>query len=323
MFEFISIGDATQDTFIEIDEATLQCSLKKDDCQLCFHYADKIPIKSLAQKVAGNAANVAVGASRLGIKTALYSIVGADNTGKDILFAMHQEGVSKKYIEIEKGGKSNYSLVLNYKGERTILVYHHPRKYHLPELDKSAKWIYLTSMSKDSKKICLDVASFVRSNNTKLAFNPGTHQIRFELSFLKKIFSVTDILFLNKEEAQTILQIKEQDIKKLLFALFQFGVKEVVITDGKNGSYAFDGKDAYYREIFSTPVVERTGAGDSFAIGFLAARFYGKNIFESLAWGTFNSASVVGKIGPQDGLLSFEEMQKRIKKNPKFVGRKI
>lgn len=314
MFDLISIGDATQDTFIEIDEATLQCSLQEKDCQLCFNYADKIPIKTLVQKVAGNAANVAVGASRLGMKTALYSIVGEDSIGKDIFAAMRREGVSKKYIKKEKNGKSNYSVVLNFKGERTILVYHYPRKYHLPELDKNAKWIYLTSLSKDSKNVGLDVVSFVQKHKIKLAFNPGTHQMRFGLPYLKKIFSITNILFLNKEEAQRILVSKEFDIQKLSSQFFQFGISMVVITDGKNGSYAFDGKNMCHLDIFPARVVDRTGAGDSFAIGFTVARFYNKDISESLAWGTLNSAGVVAKIGPQDGLLTLNEMEKCLKK---------
>ena len=323
MFDLISIGDATLDTFIEIDEATVHCTLQEGACQLCFNYADKIPIKSLAQKVAGNAANVAVGASRLGMRTAFYSIVGNDTIGKDILATIRKEKVSSKYIQQEKDKKSNYSVVLNFKGERTILVYHYPRKYHLPQLSKMTKWIYLTSMAKDSQKVGLEVVSFVRANGTKLAFNPGTYQIRFGLSYLKKIFSVTEILFANKEEAQKILESNEQNVKNLMKNLAQLGISVVVITDGKNGAYAFDGNTSYFSEIFPSPMIERTGAGDSFATAFMAARFYGKSIAEALAWGTFNSASVIGKIGPQDGLLTLNEMVKKLKKNSKFVGKKV
>ena len=52
------------------------------------------------------------------------------------------------------------------------------------------------------------------------------------------------------------------------------------------------------------PVVETTGAGDAFASGFLAALFYDKDLNTALDWGLKNSASVIGKIGGVEGLLT-------------------
>ena len=90
MLDIISIGDATLDTFVKINDASVMCTLEKETCMLCLNYADKIPIVRLDQKVAGNAANVAVGASRLGLRSGLYSMIGSDDTGK-ILRTMKRE----------------------------------------------------------------------------------------------------------------------------------------------------------------------------------------------------------------------------------------
>jgi len=56
--------------------------------------------------------------------------------------------------------------------------------------------------------------------------------------------------------------------------------------------------------ILPTPVVERTGAGDSFATAFISALHFGKPIKTAMCWGTVNSASVIMKIGPIAGLLT-------------------
>ncbi|MDP3985309.1 MAG: PfkB family carbohydrate kinase, partial [bacterium] len=80
----------------------------------------------------------------------------------------------------------------------------------------------------------------------------------------------------------------------------------------------FDGKTIFFSPIFPGRRVESTGAGDSFAAGVLAATIRGLPLKDGLAWGAVNSASVVGTIGPQEGLLSDREIKKRLSTHPKF-----
>ena len=94
------------------------------------------------------------------------------------------------------------------------------------------------------------------------------------------------------------------------------GAKNVVITDGENGAYVESEKnEAYHLGIIKTEIVEKTGAGDAFSAGFLAAIIYGLGIPEAMTWGTINSASVIGKIGSQEGLLTKLEMEKKLVNN--------
>jgi ribokinase len=75
--------------------------------------------------------------------------------------------------------------------------------------------------------------------------------------------------------------------------------------------------------ILPIKLVEATGAGDAFATGFIAALFHGYPAAEAMRWGSANSASVVTKIGPQDGLLRVMEMKKMLKKFAKHRPEKI
>src|SRR3989339_815074 len=199
MLDLISIGDATLDTFVKIQDASVMCTLEKEMCMLCLNYADKIPIIRLDQKVAGNACNVAVGGARLDLKTAFYSIIGSDDIGKRITRAMKTEGVSLKYLEIDKGKPSNYSVVLNYKGERTILVYHHPRRYRLPKLEPS-RWLYYTSIGANHEQLESALVKYLKNTHPrpKLGFNPGTHQLRKGLARIRDVLRMTTVVFLNK-----------------------------------------------------------------------------------------------------------------------------
>ena len=66
-----------------------------------------------------------------------------------------------------------------------------------------------------------------------------------------------------------------------------------------------------------------TGAGDAYATGLIAGLFYGKELPEAMRWGAANGAAVVEKIGPQAGLLALNQMQERLRQNPKIIANEI
>jgi sugar/nucleoside kinase (ribokinase family) len=318
MLDIISIGDCTLDVFLDIDEATVSCEIKREQCVICFNYADKIPVKKITKiPAAGNAANNAVGSSRLAMRSAIYTIIGGDKTGKEIKENFRNEKVSTKYIRCECSKETNYSTVLNYNGERTILVYHYPRNYRLPTLMKS-KWLYYTSLGQGHGKLHSSLLTYLKKYpDTKLGFNPGTHQLREGLISLKPIIKKTEILFVNKQEAEGMLGTNNRPIKNLMLTLHEMGANNVVITDGANGAYAHDGKKFYHLPIFKKfKAIERTGAGDAFSTGVIAGLFWKKSLGEALRWGSANSSSVIGFIGPQQGLLTKSKMLAFLRKNP-------
>ena len=100
-------------------------------------------------------------------------------------------------------------------------------------------------------------------------------------------------------------------IKKLLFGLKSLGAKNVIITDSNNGSYLYNEESKmYHLSIVKVDVVEKTGAGDAYSAGFLSAILNKLNTKEAMIWGAINSASVITKIGAQDGLLTKQEIEK-------------
>ncbi len=309
MFDIISIGDATIDTLVGISDANVACSIDKSGCMLQLRFADKLPVETIAQKVAGNAANNAIGCARMGYRVAMHTMLGADPSGHHIERELVANGVSSKFIEKNKKDDSNASTVINFKGERTILVYHAPRKYRLPKLPK-AKWAYYTSVGENHKKYNAQVITYVKKHGVKLGYNPGTYQFLEGKEQVRKVCAVAEVLFVNVEEAARIVG-KKKDIKAYHRALHRLGTKIVVITDGRNGSYVFDGKTHYQMGIYThAPVIERTGAGDSYAVGFISARMDGKDISEAMRRGNVNSTSVISKIGPQDGLLKKTQLKR-------------
>ena len=126
-------------------------------------------------------------------------------------------------------------------------------------------------------------------------------------------------MFVNKEEAQKILDRKEEDIKKLLDVITSLGPKITVVTDGRKGAYMRDEKGYWHMPIYPDmkPPVERTGAGDAFSSTFVAALALGKSSKEALAWGPINSMYVTQYVGAREGLLPRHTLVKLLNKAPK------
>lgn len=313
-FDFLAIGDPTIDTFLLVED--IQIKAIKGQLKAIINWGDKLPVQNFYRTVAGNAANAAVGASRLGLKTAFYTVLAHDAGGREIIHKMRKEKVATDYIVIDEKHPTNASTVLSHNGERTIFVYHEHRKYKLPRL-APATWIYLTSLGDGFEKIYKDLAKYLDRTKAKLAFNPGTFQLRKGPKFNKLMLERTEVLSLNKEEAQSWAGSSE-DVEVLSRKLQKMGPKVVVITDGPKGAYSFSSEGFFYIPQFPGPRIEATGAGDSFTTAYVAALAYGKTNQEALKWGPINAGSVVQKIGPQAGLLTKRELQSKSRYTKNF-----
>ena len=323
MFDLISIGDPAVDHFFKIHDAHVE--VEKGGKELCLRFGDKLPVEEYCQSLGGNTANNAVGASRLGLKTAVYLNIGSDLIGKFALVKLKEEGVDSRYAAVNEGMDSNVSALISFRGERTILTYHQDFKYQLPDLDRT-RYVYLSSMGKSAleNNFYHQVENYMQRSGASLYFNPGTYELAYGIKKFSGLLSLTKLLILNKEETELVLKITGKvDIKRMLNGLLELGPKIVIITDGKNGSYGFDGRIFYQLDIFPAKVIDMTGAGDAYATGVLAGLFYGKDLPEAMRWGAANGASVVEEIGPQKGLLSYDKMQARLKENSKITAKEI
>ncbi len=218
------------------------------------------------------------------------------------------------------GAQSHQSTVISVSGERTILVYHAPRTYVLPPALAPAHWVYLTSMAKGSETLLLDLAAYVTRTSAKLAFQPGTFQLRLGSSAAADVLKVTEVILMNVQEAELYTGQTGATVPALIAALHALGPKIVVVTDATKGSYASDGTTIWQLGTRpEIPRIEATGAGDAFSSAFVVALFEGQTIPEAMRWGTLNAESVIQKIGPQAGILTKIELKEQLARYPDFT----
>lgn len=319
-YDLIAVGDTVIDAFIRLHEANINCDINHHKCQLCMSFADKIPYETLEVIPAvGNSSNVAVGLARLGFRTAILCGIGDDYYGKQILDTYQNEGVGTDLVNINKGMQTNYHFVLNFQAERTILVKHEDFKYKDVSLLDDVEWVYLSSLGSHTEQLHKDIGDYLEAHpKIKLGFNPGTFQMKLGLEKTGMIYKHTHVLFINKEEAQRIMNTEEEDIKKLFTAVHTLGPKIVVITDGPDGAYASDGTNVFFMPAYPDPKppFERTGAGDAFGTGFMGALMSGLSIDQALQWAPIESMSVVQYTGAQKGLLTKPQLLAYLAKAP-------
>ncbi len=317
MYNLITIGDAVMDTNVFIDDATLECDVNRQNCQICLNYASKIPLTDSFQALGGNAANVAIATAKLGLTSAILTSVGKDANGQMIQEELEKQGVNTDLLSLDKKIKTRYSVVLNFKKERTILSYHQKREYDFPENLPETDWIYYTSLSEGYETLQDNLLNFLNKHKSaRLAYNPGSIQIK-NLDLVKEVLHHTDILIVNLEEAEKILDTtlnKEKSVRALIHELLTLGTKEAVITNGGEGAWAGNTEGVWRCASFPVEVVSKTGAGDAFSSGYLAARFYDHDTSTALSWGIANSCAVISSFGPEKNLLNKKEVIKMISK---------
>lgn len=305
-YDCLAVGTVRMDAYVKLPEKEVDeiCSIDRKKCVIQMGFGEKIPVTKIEFAIGGNAGNNAVGLTRLGLMPAIVGTVGDGWTDKRALEELKKEKVETKYLEVVPG-QTGFGVVINYQEERTILSYYSQTKCNFPgDPNLAANWIYLTSMGEGYEEFYQKAVEWAERTGAKIAFNPGTRQIKAGLEKLRYVYAKTEVLFVNREESGEILGMDIGDIRKLLEGLKSLGVKTAVITDGPAGTYAYDGQKYLHMPIVDAPVVERTGAGDAFGSGFLAAVISGKTLEEALKWGTVNSASVLGFVGPVAGLLT-------------------
>lgn len=317
MLDILTIGHTTLDIFVQVPEAHIHCKLDTNLCELCLNYGDKIVVEKIETSLGGNAANSACGLSKLGFNVGILTCLGKDEEGGKIVKWLEGFLVESDWVVQSDEGRTDQSVILTYQGERTILAYHSPWVYKFPRDFPQTKWVYLTSINENFTAFHQELLNYFGSlghKAPKLAYNPGSHELKAGIEKNLEVLKICEVLILNKEEAQSwvgsnVRPLTRLDlIKDLLQKLQGWGPKIVVITDAQNGSFAYDGKNFYEQEIYPVKQVEMTGAGDAFSAGFLGAFLDGQDIQTALKWGNVLASSIIQKTGATQGLLTKTEL---------------
>jgi sugar/nucleoside kinase (ribokinase family) len=240
-----------------------------------------------ARDPGGSAANMIAALRRMGFNTGFYGVTGRADAP---LIRLEELGPSEnlkiRMVETPAGR----CLALIEKGDlhrdRALVILPNANDSagsELPEFDyfEQAQWIHLTSFVSGGP-LAVQIYLVNRlSGHTRVSFDPGAVYTARGFSALEPLLTRTDILFVTAEELVALTG--EPTTDKAASKLLELAIGTVVLKMGQRGIMAFEtGKSYHTAGTKPHRIVDRTGAGDVAAAGFLAGLIEGIGIEGSL-----------------------------------------
>jgi len=277
----------------------------------------------LAVTTGGLVCNTGIAMQRLGLKVAAAGLVGPDVWGGFISSTLIREGVDTAgLLSLEATATSSTTVLIDASGERTFA--HHVGSC----ADLKSKFIYdnVSLFSKSQyaligyigllpgleSELC-DVLREIRSTGCRVAIETAGDGGSFE--HVASALPYIDCFVPSLSEAQS--QTGKEDPQRIIQFYRSMGAKGLIgVKMGSAGTMLSPAQGELVQVPCISapgPVVDTTGAGDSWLAGFLAGILRKQNVYQSALLGAATAACCVTRLGATDGLQDFDQIQKLIK----------
>jgi ribokinase len=246
----------------------------------------------------GSAANVAVGASRLGVKSEFVGAIGFDAFGRVLLEELEHEGVDVTHVKVLAAINSGLTLLaVNRKGQVMMFGYAGASDMLYPsDLNEScissAEHVHITGLSLDTAVAATRIAN---EAGVIVSFDPGRIMSQLGMTELSPLLKNVHQILLNHEEAKRLTG--ESSLHDAARILMKAGPKIVIIKKGHDGVFAATSDSKFSVPVYGVKVVDTTGAGDAFSAGFITAQLEGKNLRESVGFANATANLKITKVG--------------------------
>lgn len=271
-------------------------------------------VKSFAAYVGGCPTNIAVGARRLGLPTALLSAVGDDAAGDFVLDFLTREGIVPDFVT-RKAGRRTSAVLLGIEPPDKFTTIHYRDNSADMELSLDdvaaapvvASHVFLitgTGLAREpSRSATLFAAERARDAGTKVFLDLDFRadvwpDVRSYGVTIRTVLRLTDVVIGTREEVTKAAGESEPDIEEVAASLMDAGANSLVVKRGAESTLVFPrGGERIEAATFPVDVLNVLGAGDAFAGGLIYGYLHGWDWHRAARMGNACGAMVVTRHG--------------------------
>ena len=276
-------------------------------------------VKNFERCFGGSPGNIALNLADMGIHPVILSRVGKDPFGKSILKNLQTRGVDVRNIQIDLMNPTSFVLVSRSRETPQFFPIRGAEQYlqfppNAIDLISNCDILHFSSwpISREpARTTMLKLIDMAKRFNVKICFDPNYRRILWEnkqdgTPFIKNILKDIFLLKPSRDDAFNILgDMKDKDY---VLTFHKLGVKNVIMTLGKDGVMVSNGEKMKHFPSLAKHVVDTTGAGDAFWAGVYYSISKGKDIFEAAKIGSAVSAFRLENVGINSPLPEIEEL---------------
>ena len=324
MKSILGIGNALTDILAVLPDDSLlsEYHLPKGSMQhVDMETGDKIwaALKPLGVKyvAGGSAANTITCTSILGMPSGFIGKIGDDELG--LLFKSDQEQYGVKTTLLKSPHSSGRSMVFVSGGnaERTFAVYLGAALDLVPEdlkpeFFEGYDYFHIEGYLVQNQALARRAVELAHKAGCIISIDMASYNVvESNLAFLHDIVErYVDIVFANETESKAFTKL--DDPRKALDEIARM-CKVAVVKVGKDGSWIRSGENTHFIEAYPAQTIDATGAGDTYAAGFLYAHSLGMPLKVCGEIGSIIAAKVVEVIGTKIDIPRWKAAKKEIR----------
>lgn len=284
-------------------------------------YGDQFEAKTFHKYFGGSPSNIAMNVKQLGLHPIVASSVGKDGLGKYLIDHLQQAKIDT--TNVQQVDASTSIVVVSKSKSSPIPIFYRDADYHLDYTEKledalmQAKIVHFSCWPismEPSRQTIEKMINKAKEHNILTCFDPNYHPMIWKkgedgIPYIKSIISQVDIIKPSEDDAERLFgkDTPENQLAKFL----DLGAKFVILTLGKDGAIASNGKETHTFPTLADKVTDTTGAGDAFWSGFYTGLVQGQPIKEAIQLGFAVSAyklQYTGAVVPLPTVAKLKEM---------------
>lgn len=250
----------------------------------------------------GSAANTITATAVLGMPSAFIGKVGDDELGALFKSDLSRNGISSTLLKGKAASGRAMVFITAPNAERTFAVYLGAAIELVPEdlspeFFKGFDYFHIEGYLVQNQSLVRRAVELAKEAGMIISIDMASYNVvESNYAFLHDIIdNYVDIVFANETEAEVFTNKPPREALDKIAEICDIAVVKI----GKDGSMIKQGEEYHYIEAWPADTIDATGAGDTYAAGFLFAHSHGLTLKECGDVGSIVAAKVVEVIGPK------------------------